>query len=69
VSVGSWLQNFQLLRSTAIAPIALPRQTANAEARITSMNYRVTSRPTPAISGQYRLYDYDNRTPHFAVDQ
>jgi hypothetical protein len=74
VSVGSWLQDAQLLPhtiNTAIAPIALPRQTAEAEARITSMNYRVTSRPTPTIwlSGQYRLYDYDNRTPHFAVNQ
>ncbi len=74
VSVGSWLQDAQLLPhtiNTAIAPIPLPRQTAEAEARITSMNYRVTSRPTPTIwlSGQYRLHDYDNRTPHFAVDQ
>jgi hypothetical protein len=35
------------------------------------MLYRFTSRPTPMVwlSAQYRLYDYDNRTPHFAVDQ
>ena len=74
VSVGSWLQNERLLPHTinsAIPPIALPRDTADAEARITAMNYRVTSRPTQALwfSGQYRLYDYDNRTPHFPVDQ
>ncbi len=72
VSVGSWLQDSQLLPFTinsAIAPIPLDRASAQAEARITAMNYRFTSRPTPALwfSGQYRLYDYDNRTPHFAV--
>ena len=35
------------------------------------MQYRLTSRPTPIVwlSGQYRLYDYDNRTPHFPVDE
>ena len=74
VSVGSWLQDAELLPhtiNTAIAPIPLARQTADAEVRITSMNYRVTSRPTPTVwlTGQYRLYDYDNRTPHFPVDQ
>jgi MtrB/PioB family decaheme-associated outer membrane protein len=74
VSIGSWLQNERLLSHTinsAIPPIVLPRDTADAEARITAMNYRVTSRPTQTLwfSGQYRLYDYDNRTPHFPVDQ
>jgi MtrB/PioB family decaheme-associated outer membrane protein len=73
-SVGSWLQDQALLPHTinsAITPIALPRDTAAAEARITSMSYRVTSRPMQSLwlSAQYRLYDYDNRTPHFAVDQ
>ena len=73
-SIGSWLQDQTLLPHTinsAITPIALPRSTADAEARITSMSYRVTSRParTLWLSAQYRLYDYDNRTPHFAVDQ
>ena len=74
VSVGQWLQNDPLLPHTvnsAIAPIPLARDTAEAKARITSMNYRLTSRPSSAVwlSGQYRLYDYDNRTPHFPVDQ
>jgi MtrB/PioB family decaheme-associated outer membrane protein len=74
VSVGEWLQNERLLPHTinsAIAPIPLARATADARAHITSMNYRLTSRPAPAVwlSGQYRLYDYDNRTPHFPVDQ
>jgi len=74
VSVGTWLQDTLLLPhtiNTAIAPIPLGRTSAEAEARITSMNYRLTSRPTQALwfSGQYRLYDYDNRTPRFPVDQ
>ena len=74
VSVGQWLQNDLLLPHTinsAIAPIPLARDSAEAKARVTSMNYRLTSRPSPAVwlSGQYRLYDYDNRTPHFPVDQ
>lgn len=74
VSVGSWLQDQALLPHTinsAIAPIPLARDTAEAEARIVAMNYRVTSRPTSLLwlNGQFRLYDYDNRTPHFAVNQ
>jgi len=74
VSLGTWLQDDQLLPhtiNTAIAPIPLPRASASAEARVTSMNYRFTSRPTGMLwlSGQYRLYDFDNRTPHFPVDQ
>jgi MtrB/PioB family decaheme-associated outer membrane protein len=74
VSVGSWLQDKALLPhtiNTAIAPIPLARQTAEGEARIVSMLYRYTSRPAPSVwlTGQYRLYDYDNRTPHFPVTQ
>jgi MtrB/PioB family decaheme-associated outer membrane protein len=73
VSVGTWLQDAPLVPHTinaAIAPVPLPRDSAEAEARIVSMLYRVTSRPTPMVwlSAQYRTYDYDNRTPHFAVD-
>jgi hypothetical protein len=35
------------------------------------MHYRLTSRPAPFLwlNGQFRLYDFDNRTPHFPVDQ
>lgn len=74
VSIGSWLQDGELLPYTinsAIAPIPLARATADAEARIVSMNYRVTSRPSSLVwlNGQFRLYDYDNRTPHFPVNQ
>jgi MtrB/PioB family decaheme-associated outer membrane protein len=74
VSIGSWLQDAALVPhtiNTAVRSIPLPRSTADAKARIVSMLYRVTSRPTPTLwlSGQFRLYDYDNRTPHFAVDE
>jgi len=74
LSVGSWIQDSALLPhtiNTAIPPIPLARQTAEGEARIVSMMYRYTARPAPAvwITGQYRLYDYDNRTPPFPVDQ
>jgi MtrB/PioB family decaheme-associated outer membrane protein len=73
-SAGSWLQDEQLLPftiNTAIAPIPLPRTTAEGEARIATMTYRVTSRPASPVwlSAQYRLYDYDNRTPRFPVSQ
>jgi MtrB/PioB family decaheme-associated outer membrane protein len=74
VSLGGWLQDERLLPhtiNTAIDPIPLARETAEAEARITSMSYRFTSRPLPMVwlNAQYRLYDYDNRTPHFPVTQ
>ncbi len=71
VSVGSWLQDAQLLPftiNTAITPLPLARSSAEGDARITAMTYRFTSRPTNALwlSGQYRLYDFNNRTPPFA---
>ena len=74
VSVGSWIQDERLLPhtiNTSIDPIPLARETAEAEARVTSMTYRFTSRPVRMLwlNAQYRLYDYDNRTPHFPVTQ
>ena len=74
VSVGSWLQNEALLPftiNTAIAPLPLSRPTAEAEARIVAMNYRVTSRPTQKLwlNAQFKSYDYDNRTPRFLESQ
>jgi MtrB/PioB family decaheme-associated outer membrane protein len=71
-SVGTWLQNGTLLPftiNTAIPPIPLERDTAEAKAVITSMNYRYTSRPTPTtfITASYRLYDFDNRSTPFAL--
>lgn len=74
VAIGSWFQDQALLPhtiNTAIAAIPLARPTAEAEARILSMNYRVNSRPVRLLwlTAQFRLYDYDNRTPHFPVSE
>ena len=74
VSLGSWLQDAALLPFTinsAIAPFTLSRPTAKADARIVAMNYRLTSRPTPKLwlNGQFKSYNYDNRTPRFLESQ
>jgi MtrB/PioB family decaheme-associated outer membrane protein len=74
VSLGNWLQDQALLPYTinsALAPIPLARPSAEARAEILSVVSRVTSRPRPRIwlNGQYRLYDYNNRTPVFPVTQ
>jgi MtrB/PioB family decaheme-associated outer membrane protein len=57
--------------NSAIAPIALDRPTADLTARVTSMNYNVTSSPTGYLwfSARYRQYAYDNRSPGFFVGQ
>jgi hypothetical protein len=49
----------------------LARPTAEARAQIVSVVSRVTSRPSPRLwlNAQYRLYDYDNKTPVFPVTQ
>lgn len=72
LSIGSWLQDESLLPFTinaAVAPIALSRSSAEADARITSMAYGFSSRPTDRVwfNARYRLYDFDNRTPPFVV--
>jgi len=72
VSVGDWTQNTELIPFTinsAIAPIPLPRPTAEADARITAMNYNLTSRPRNFVwlSARFKRYDFDNRTPVFPV--
>jgi MtrB/PioB family decaheme-associated outer membrane protein len=74
VSVGTWLQNEALLPftiNTAIARLPLSRPTADAEALIVAMNYRLTSRPTQKLwlNAQFKSYDYDNRTPRFVESQ
>ena len=74
VSVGSWLQDATLLPFTinsAITSMPLSRSTAEADARIVAMNYRLTSRPTAKLwlNGQFKSYDYDNRTPRFIESQ
>jgi hypothetical protein len=72
VSVGSMTNNDPLLPYTinsAIASPALPRATAEVDARVTTMNYSLTSRPTPIVwlSVRYRQYDFNNRTEPFDV--
>lgn len=72
LSYGAWLQDDALLPFTINSAIdqsvlSRERSSAEAEARIVSTNLRVTSRPTKFLffNGQYRRYDFDNRTPPF----
>lgn len=74
LSVGNMRQDEALLPhtiNTAIASptLALPRSTADAEARTTGVNLSFTTRPwrRVAVDARYRLSDFDNRTAHFAV--
>ncbi len=72
ISVADWSQNDPLIPFTinsALATIPLDRPTANADARITSMNYSFNSRPTDLVyyTARYRSYDYKNRTAVFNV--
>ena len=72
VSVGTWSQNEPVIPFTinpAISPIPLARPTAEVEARVTAMNYVVSSHPwnEVSLSARFKRYDFDNRTPHFAV--
>ena len=72
-SVGSWRQDADLLPftiNTAIPAIPLARQSAEAEARVTALNFSYTARPTSRtwFSTRYRRYDFDNRTPRLRVD-
>jgi len=74
VSRGVWNQDDPLLPhtiNTALAAPALDRPTAQAEAVVTSVMARVTSRPRTWawFNVSYRRYDFDNRTPPFAVPQ
>ena len=72
ISVGDWSQNDPLIPfsvNSTLPSIPLDRQTADAQARVTSMNYSFNSRPADAVSltARYRSYDFDNRTPVFHV--
>jgi MtrB/PioB family decaheme-associated outer membrane protein len=72
VSLGAWNQDQDLLPFTinsAIAPIALDRPTAEAEAQVTALNLSYTSRPADRLwlNARYRRYDFDNQTPEFHV--
>lgn len=73
LSIGSMTQNDTLLPMTsnpAIPVVPLERATAEADARITAMNYNFTSRPTNSLwfSARYRQYEFDNRTPLFETN-
>jgi MtrB/PioB family decaheme-associated outer membrane protein len=72
VSFGTWTQDAALLPATVNTALVAPvveRASAEAEAQITTMNYAFTSRPSKFLwfDTRYRYYDYDNRTPHFAI--
>jgi len=72
ISIGNWTQNNTLIPFTvnsALPFIPLDRPTADAQARVTSMNYSFTSRPVNDVqfTARYRSYDFDNRTPIFHV--
>jgi MtrB/PioB family decaheme-associated outer membrane protein len=74
LSIGNWSQDASLIPFTsnsALVSPALDRPTADAEARVTSMNYTFTSRPvnTASFTARYRSYDFDNRTPPFHLAQ
>jgi MtrB/PioB family decaheme-associated outer membrane protein len=70
VTLGTMAQDEPLLPFTinsAIAPIPLPRPTADAKVRTLAMTHTLTSRPTQYVwlNARYRYYDFDNRTPRF----
>ena len=74
VSFGSWtndqpLQPFTI--NAALPQLALPRDTAQAEANIFSTNLSLVSRPATdwRFSARVRHYGYDNQTPHTAIPQ
>ena len=57
--------------NTALPAVPLPRSTVDGEARTNAVHLTFTSRPVRAadITVRYRTYEYDNRTPEFAVSQ
>lgn len=74
IAVGTWKNDGALLPftiNTAIPPIHLERATAEAEARTVAANFNFTSRPTRFawLNARYRYNDFDNRTPHFPVEE
>ena len=72
LSLGEWNQNQPLIPFTinsALPPISLDRQTAEAKARVTSTAFTFNARPTDRLwlNARVRTYDFDNRTPVFNV--
>ena len=57
--------------NAALSPAPLARTTVDGEARTTAVNLTFVSRPTRYVdvTAGYRQYDYDNRTPEFAMTQ
>jgi MtrB/PioB family decaheme-associated outer membrane protein len=57
--------------NSAVATAPLPRTTVEGEARTTAVTLTFVSRPTRLvdINVGYRQYEYDNRTPEFAMTQ
>ena len=57
--------------NSASTTLPLDRQTVDGEARTSAVNLRFTSRPKryTDLTVSYRSYDYDNRTPEFAMRQ
>lgn len=75
VSVGSLTDNDDPLMpqtiNTATVTAPLERTHVEGEARTTAVNLSFVSRPTRQfdVDVRYRAYDYDNRTPEFALTQ
>jgi opacity protein-like surface antigen len=57
--------------NSALPQTPLARATVDGEARTTAVNLTFVSRPTRwvDVTAGYRQYDYDNRTPEFAMTQ
>ena len=67
LSIGNWTQDNPLIPFTvnsALPVIPLDRASSDVQARVTSMNYTFSSRPTDIVwfSARYKSYDFDNRT-------
>jgi MtrB/PioB family decaheme-associated outer membrane protein len=57
--------------NSALSPAPPSRTTVNGETRTTAVNLTFVSRPTRYVdfTAGYRQYDFDNRTPEFAMTQ
>jgi MtrB/PioB family decaheme-associated outer membrane protein len=57
--------------NTALSPAPIARPTVNGEARTTAVHLTLVSRPTRYVdvTAGYRQYDFDNRTPEFAMTE
>jgi MtrB/PioB family decaheme-associated outer membrane protein len=74
LSVGRWSQDEALLPptiNTAIEADPLSRSSVGGRADIVAFSAGLTSRPTRDVwlNARYRLYDYNNKTPHFVVER